>query len=161
MRGGLYLGVDPGLVNCGVAILADRGRTLVVVRRFVLRPTGRRESWYERFLAISRELGRLVETYQMRGAAVEGVVWQGPRRGALQLAQLAGAIVGFLAGLLGGGAVEVVRPAWVKAHSASRVSRRSRSLTPHEADAVALARWAANAAARCGARARRRARRVR
>ncbi|MDR7528664.1 MAG: crossover junction endodeoxyribonuclease RuvC [Armatimonadota bacterium] len=121
----MTLGIDPGLRHCGIAVLGPEGLALTT--------WGAAGSWPAALGALTRRLARLLGRLAPQVVGIEAVEWHGPRRGALALAHVAGALAGVCAGR--GIPVYWARPVAVKA----RARRLGRSA--HEDDAAAIAVW--------------------
>lgn len=131
----IIMGVDPGLLNVGVAVYDTVTRKPLY--QVTLSPAHiPPKNWLGRVRWILNALGLLVEEHKPGWFVVETMVWQGKRRGVLPLAQAAGAILGFL---FAHGPVTGVVPSKVKERS-----RGGNGKTPHEVDALSLCRLFVN-----------------
>ncbi len=86
------LGIDPGSVRTGYAIIDCRGSELIPVGRGCLSAPASLP-FTERILRIADELGRLIDDRRPAEAAVEDLFHATNARSALQLAHVRGAIL--------------------------------------------------------------------
>lgn len=130
----VILGVDPGLANTGVAVM--RGEE-VLWAATLLAPRSKYPDWLPQMRHQLTELEEVWREWNPDRVAVELIVWQGKRRGALPLAQLTGAVFGLFFGKC---PTEGFWPHEVKEMS----KKKGNGNTEHETDAISLCRllWA-------------------
>lgn len=125
------LGVDPGLVHCGWAVLED-GKTIAVGT--LVPPAVEKHTINTTLAYLIPELDKIVGQYFPTAAAVEQVAWYGTRkRITLPLSHVAGAIVGLL---LARGITTYLLLANMKTAKV----RRRKAWDEHQYDAVVLAK---------------------
>lgn len=138
----IVLGVDPGFRSLGYCVVRLRTARRVILARGTL-GCRRGASWTGALPALVKTLARTVGAWQPAVVAVESITWVGPRRGALALAHLAGAV--------GGQYASTAQVVFFPPHTVKRESARGgppRGWNAHEVDALSLCKLAARATAR-------------
>ncbi len=126
----LVLGVDPAYRTLGYCLVKVNGTPEVVAHGLV--DLGSSKEWR----TLIPEAMSVLKPYPADVVVVEEITWQGRRKGALALAHLSGAIIGWAASI--GSKVSLYLPRDVKAATAQ--GKFPSNFSDHERDAMSLCR---------------------
>lgn len=127
----LILGVDPGYRSFGYCLVKVNGTPELITHGVV--DMGSSKDWR----AHLPKVAAILSPCKADVVAVEEIVWQGRRKGAIALAHLVGTVVGYTVGAMGA-VVRLYQPRDVKQETARGTFPKD--FSEHEKDALSLCR---------------------